>query len=183
MRTSENLIQVKLNPCYTQTCGGLFGYHFASHPFTQLDVDGCLIVLMGTFWTCQRCARDLCNRCHGATVTTLGSCQSNDVEEHDFVQATHFVEGELISEISMVKTITSAHHASNHGEIALSIRHGFPCQLSCKIKESLSPSFFIHRYKGVPCDLITSDGQLDTTTVDQFFMDYDKSKSGKKLKV
>jgi hypothetical protein len=116
-------------------------------------------------------------------VTTLGYCQSNNVKKHDFVQATHFVANELVSEISTLKNITSTHHAFNHGEIALSIQHGFPYQFSCNMEESLPPSFFIDGYKGVPCDLITSDGQHETTTVDKFFMAYDKSKFGKKLKV
>jgi hypothetical protein len=116
-------------------------------------------------------------------VTTLGSCQNNDIVEHDFVQATHFKESELVSEISMVKDIKNTHHPFNDGQIVLNIRRGIPHQFSCDIKTSLSPRFFIDSYKGVSCNLITSGGREEASTVDMFFMDYDKPKTGKKLKV
>lgn len=119
---------------------------------------GCLVVLMEVFWTCQHCGRDLCSKCCLATVTTLGSCQNNDIVDHNFVQATHFKESKLVSEISIVKNIKNTHHSFNDGQIAFSIWRGILHQFSCNIKMSLSPSFFIDSYKGVSCNLITLDG-------------------------
>ncbi|KAF8237665.1 hypothetical protein L208DRAFT_1375496 [Tricholoma matsutake] len=118
IKASGNLIHVKHNPCYTQTC------------------DKCMIVLMGNFWICQNCGRDLCNKCHGAAIA-ISSCQGQDVVHHNFVQVTHFVE-----------------------KRALSIQCGFPLVLSCDIKEPLNPKFFIDHYKGVPCNVIGWGGGI-----------------------
>jgi hypothetical protein len=141
------------------------------------------MVLMGTFWTCQHCGRDLCNKCHGAAIAPRISCQDKDAIPHCFVQATQFVKSELAAEIAAVENTMNSHNPFNHGEIALNIQQGSPLVLPCKIEEPLRPQFFIDRFKGVPCDVITSSGRQETSTVDKFFMDYDTWKSGKKLQV
>jgi hypothetical protein len=140
IRAAEGITHIKLNPCYTQSCGEFLSYP-TSHTFTRLHVDRCLVVLMGVFWTCWHCGRDLCSKHCLATMTTLGSCQNNDIAEHDFVQATHFKESELVSEISMVKDIKNTHHPFNDGKIALNIRCSIPHQFSCDIKTSLPKVF------------------------------------------
>lgn len=123
---------------------------------------------------------------HARRGAKISSClpNGNIPNTYSFIQATHFKESVLSFELAKLQDAMDVmNKAVSNDPTIIKIQMGYPSTVSCDIYDHFKPKFFIKFFKKVSCNVTSHDGVEENSTIDIFLKEYDKRKSGKKLKV